>query len=491
VSKELDKLIEQVLAEKALPKPVDKVGAFPDLKKKMSVQKAIPGLPYNKNTSPENKTRANKIAKQLTGADGDEKDITQTDFKNTFAKRSQTDMPAIKLATQIARGTDDPALRKDIQGAMPQGGSVEKAADAKAKAQTPGEDVDIASFSFPRPLTNLKNVNHGKFLGSQNALINSVFTQPTFKGRIQELNKLGEDLLDTAKIANMKPRELLQKVQVADLFDMLFNLQDQRSAGYFFETFLALLSGGNVVGGGNGAADFKVGGGQLGSSKFYEDWSGIKQSTKNWPTGDSIHYVIGITEKSDRDETQAIEYMAVEMYYVVATNLGKKNKEENNLFVLTTGQDDNLEATVLIEDNGTLYISDIAKKDPFSIGTFRIIKGAGESYKEALGSYLEKDPKAAGAMALKAMKDFFSSLYKADENTKKYINSKGDTAKDQLKADAAFSEYDAADKHLVDLMNLIKPLAQPQYKQRAARQEGQESPLDQLIEAVAKQKLLK
>jgi hypothetical protein len=88
------------------------------------------------------------------------------------------------------------------------------------------------------------------------------------------------------------------------------------------------------------------------------------------------------------------------------------------------------------------------------------------------------------------MKLFFQSLYKADESTKKYINSKGNTPQDQLKADEAFKQYDAADEYLVSLMNLLKPAAKPDYKTRAARNESK-TPLDKLIESIIKQKLLK
>ena len=490
MSKEIDKLIEELLAEKNLPQMVqkDKSTKFKNLMKKLDVPGgSLPHISYS-NTSPKGKSKLNKIADKIVSQDGDDKDISKADFEKVFKMRAQADAPAVKVASQIARSTTDDQLRKDIQSAMPGAGGVEKSTAAQATAQAAGEDVDIESFSYPRPLTNLKNVNHGKFLGSQNALINSVFTTPTFEGRIKELNRLGEDLLDTGKIAAMSPRELLQKVQVADLFDMLFNQQDQRSGGYFFEAFLALISGGNVVGGENGAADFKVGGGQSGSSKFFESWSGIKQSTKGWAKGESIHYIVGITEK-DRDTTGAVDYMAVKMYYVVATNLGPSGGQGIDLFVLSDG-DGTRRATDSIKRGGTLYISDIASADPFYIGEFRIIKGAGDSYKEALNGYVNSNPTANSSKALTAMKGFFQSLYKADESTKKYINSKGDTKEDQLKADTAFTEYDAADQHLVDLMNLLKPATKPDYKTRGTRNESK-SPLDHLIKAIVKEKLLK
>mgnify|MGYP003316975006 CR=1 FL=1 len=88
------------------------------------------------------------------------------------------------------------------------------------------------------------------------------------------------------------------------------------------------------------------------------------------------------------------------------------------------------------------------------------------------------------------MKLFFQSLYKADESTKKYINSKGNTPQDQLKADEAFKQYDAADEYLVSLMNLLKPATKPDYKTRAARNESLSS-LQELIEAVIRENLLK
>ena len=101
-------------------------------------------------------------------------------------------------------------------------------------------------------MTNLSATSKGKFLGSQNQLINSIFDQDNMFDRLKKLADVSSDLLDDSERPTDQLRELLQYTMVADLFDSYVNQIDQRAGGYMFEAFLASLVGGNVEGGSNG-----------------------------------------------------------------------------------------------------------------------------------------------------------------------------------------------------------------------------------------------
>ena len=239
---------------------------------------------------------------------------------------------------------------------------------------------------------------------------------------------------------------------VADLFDLFLNQIDQRVGGYLFETFLANLVGGKVVGGKNSIADFETTGNpsQKGSAKLYGSWKDLKQSHKDLKKiGESIHYVIGIhgAEKQNEQRTE------IKLYYVVLT-LQSINSDGGKVIAFSNADgDQGIQRT--FSEGVKIEISDNTNKDDYYIGKFDLSK-ADEGYRERLTAMIDDtDAKGDGKVALSAMKKFFTHLYNAEENTKKYTAQKDAT--ETKFGDAALEAYDAADAQLQDLLNILTP----------------------------------
>ena len=355
-------------------------------------------------------------------------------------------------ASRIFKKAQDKEFRQDISSAISASAGLTQAPQSAADATT-GEatgSIDINSFSFPRPLGDLTSATEGKFLQSQNELINSVFDQTTLYDRLQKLSEVSRALSqDDQNLATMSARNLLQYTMVADLFDLFLNQIDQRASGYMFETFLANLVGGKVTGGGNGIADFATSGGQAGSAKLFQSWSGITQSHKGLTNvGDSIHYVIGIHGKKQEEARTKID-----LYYVVIT-LEAAGKDGSKTIIFSDSEGDPKNVAEFAKGK-KIDISGKTNQDDFYVGSFDL--GAGNSdYRARLNNMLQNTSvQGDGKEALSVMKSFFTGLYKAEEKTKQYVAQEDDANFDS--ANEALKQYDAADAFLVTLLNLLSP----------------------------------
>ena len=435
--KELEKLIEGALNEK-----YEFEGSADEFLKNLGVNRNIPRLkpidkavePIKKFEEPEDKYSAEDVAKAIKSGNPKVAPaaavIAVRAKEGDFRKAIGQAIDVKKVATKFNIGAGE--ARKET-GELP-------------------TSIDIKSFSFPRPLGDLSKSGEGKFLGSQNELIRSVFTEPTLPGRLSKIDKISTALAKSPKdLAKMDPRTLLQYTMVADLFDLFLNQIDQRVGGYLFETFLANLVGGKVVGGKNSIADFETTGKppQKGSAKLYGSWKDLKQSHKDLKKiGESIHYVIGIhAEKQNEQRTE------IKLYYVVLT-LQSINTDESKVIAFSNADGDR-GIQITFSKGDSILISDNTNKDDYYIGKFDLGK-ADEGYRERLTAMIDDtDAEGDGKVALSAMKKFFTHLYNAEENTKKYTAQKDAT--ETKFGDAALKAYDDADAELQALLNILTP----------------------------------
>lgn len=439
--KDLQRLIEGALNEKYEFK-----GNADDFLKNLGVNPRIPRLkpidqavePIQRFEDPKNKYSAEDVAAAINS--GDEKvtpaaAVIAVRAKNSeFRKEIGNAIDVGQVATKFNIGDGEASKRNKETGELP-------------------TSIDIESFSFPRPLGDLSTSGKGKFLGSQNELIRSVFTEPTLPERLSKIDKISTALSQSPEnLAKMDARKLLQFTMVADLFDLFLNQIDQRVGGYLFETFLANLVGGKVVGGKNSIADFETTGNspQKGSAKLYGSWKDLKQSHKDLKEiGESIHYVIGIhgAEKQDEQRTE------IELYYVVLT-LQSINSDGGKVIAFSNADGaQGIQSTFSKGDS--ILISDSTNKDDYYIGKFDLSK-ADEGYRKQLTAMIDNtDAKGDGKDALSAMKQFFTHLYNAEENTKKYTAQKDAT--ETKFGDEALKAYDEADTQLEALLNILTP----------------------------------
>jgi len=406
--------------------------------------------------------------------------FTADDVATAIAKGT----PKLKKAAAIInKKATNQEFRNDISAALSASGGLtqkpETAADATAGAGAQG--IDIESFTFPRPLGDLTSATKGKFLGSQNQLINSVFDQADIRARLKKVSDISDALsAPPASMANLGSRELLQYTMVADLFDLFFNQIDQRAGGYMFETFLANLAGGTVEGGSNGIADFKTGGGQDGSAKLYQTWSLITQSHKGLTQpGQSIHYVIGIHGKK-QEETRT----KIDLYYVVTT-LEKINSDGSKEIIYSDGDGD-IKNVATFGKDAKMDISSFTNPDDYYVGSFEMTK-AGKNYKERLNDVVsDTGIQTDSKKALESLKKFFNNLYQAEENTKKYTAQKDST--NVATADKALEQYDQADQNLQDLLILLSPGKRISGTKGARKlAENKMTELDLMVENMVKQ----
>ena len=182
----------------------------------------------------------------------------------------------------------------------------------------------------------------------------------------------------------------------------------------------------------------------------FPSWKDLKQSHKDLKEiGESIHYVIGIhgAEKQNEQRTE------IELYYVVLT-LQSINSDGGKVIAFSNADGDR-GIQITFSKGDSILISDNTNKDDYYIGKFDLSK-ADEGYREQLTAMIDNtDAKGNGKVALSAMKKFFTHLYSAEENTKKYTAQKD--AEDTKFGDAALEAYDAADAQLQALLNILTP----------------------------------
>ena len=432
--KDLEKLIEGALSERYEFK--GSAGQFLDdleidtrrknkIKGKVSRMKGL-------DPNPPDKFTASDIALGMTSDDRKARVAANVVSRDSTNTEFNADMSAEMSARDIA---------------PPQGAEDFEIGDTKS--------IDLDSFSFPRPLGDLSAAAEGGFLGSQNELIRNIFSSMNLLERLQAIDIISDTLsAPLEKLEQLEPRQLLQYTMMADLFDMFLNQVDQRAGGYMFETFLANLAGGSVVGGGNGIADFKSSDGSQGSAKLYGSWSDIGQSAKGFDdVGTSIHYVIGIHDAVK----QEVRRTNVKLFYVVVT-LGSVRGDGSKVIIYSDGKENPRQLNhQVISGNQKIDISGMVKPEDVYVGEFSLAGPSGD-YKKKLSDLIgaQRDgSKSTAANALKAMKSFFTSLYNAEENSKKYVAQSDAT--DTSLGDQALKEYDAADEFLQELLALITP----------------------------------
>ena len=393
--------------------------------------------------------------------------------------------PEVRTAASlIAKKAKNPDFVKELPKELEDAGidpkQVDLATDFEAGKAT--KSIDIDSFSFPRPLTNLAATSEGKFFGSQNELINSIFDETTMLGRLQKLDQVSTALLDETEIKQLEPRKLLQYTMLADLFELYIDQIDQRAGGYMFEAFLANLVGGSVEGGSNGIADFNSPSGDAGSAKLYKAWSGIEQSLKDLENvGTSVHYVIGIHDATK----QADKRTKIDLYYVITT-LTANNKTEGTKQIAFSDVDGVVRNAATFSGNKFL-ISDFTKPEQYKVGTFSLADTSGKDYKKILKSAMKAtDAKKDSKTAFDAMRQFYNYLYQAEEQTKKYTSQKN--AGDLTAANKALRNYDLADEKLNKLLVSITPgkKVKGDRKKRELK-ENKMTELDLMIENMVKE----
>jgi len=398
------------------------------------------------------KAAAYAIRSLATAGDSNPKEISSADIESAVEKSGDE----LNTLGRIKKFTDDSELSKSIGDEF---SKVVKAKGAESGTIRQPLEVDaidieqVQSLTFPRVTQSDANIQAGSFLGSQNELMKSIFSEGTIKGRLEELTNISKQVL--GKEPMEEPRKMLQYSMFMDLCNHYINESDSRSGGYLFESLCAQMCGGAVGGGSNGVADFTTGDGSKGSSKLYTNWRDIKQSAgdRSWEAGEAIHYVIGIkqAQKVNEDLKEGTKYVNVALHYIIVT----KAKQEEGVATFVTSDANRGVLSIQKMPATAGNIIDVIKgatEEETKVGTLELYSGK-NSFKQVLESkYKGKDTDTKKAFA--AMKEFFKLLFEAEESTKEYIAT-NEPAKAISAGEKAQEKYAAAGPELNTVIDLL------------------------------------
>ena len=298
----------------------------------------------------------------------------------------------------------------------------------------------------------------------------------TFIDRINAISQFTKNIFIDGNLPTDK-RSLLRASLVTDYLTTIVNEIDSGSGAYQFETFLAAIAGGRVIGktdvdssGGTkasskmGAVDFQTADGSFGSSKYYSSTSGLSQAFSGFDDkkNKTTLYIIaikkslsGITGASGSGEATTSDpgkIMALDIYMVSVKPKVDNPRSGSDFAVKINGlsQGEGAETT-----GGALKIAATTKgSETFSIAKATPIKlymatEGGQSLKQKLVDLTQDDTKDLNN-AYRAFDQLFKNLYDANQNAQAYASS-GD--KDQ--GNKALSTLATSDEQLINLVKLI------------------------------------
>ena len=302
--------------------------------------------------------------------------------------------------------------------------------------------------SVSSPVIKTAQGDVGIFPKDQEDLVERLLSSfTTIEERMAEINRISRDfyvaVTDAYKLKTKQPSQLLSEIMLIDIFNSMLKEFDSGSGAYLFEHFLALVTGGIVLGksktkaGKMGSADFKMvtdaGTSQekveLGSAKFYQNASQAKQAISGYqdlwkrnapdtgatPGGHevSVTYVIAgkkqdVTQKGDptKGSSDPARLIGAEIYTPVVTYDGQ-NFKINGKIVKPYGTE--------ISFKGNLGAS---------LGMLYVTTTRTSTFKEMLEAGIETQSQNVKDL-FESFKSYFKELDTASSEAKSYI-SKGD-----------------------------------------------------------------
>ena len=203
------------------------------------------------------------------------------------------------------------------------------------------KDIGIAqskSIAYKSIATIEADPSQGEAMGSFPEGI-ATATKQFFSGdnslfkRIQKTNSFLEALYkddnSAKKIVGDSNARYLAGILFCDYLTTIVQQVDSGAAAYLFESLLAMMCGGRVVGKEGNAADFKTNKGKLGSAKFYAEPGAIGQKASGFAINEPVFYVIALKKGSAGGDKKA---PSITFSDKVVTSLKNKVKEHNEKY---------------------------------------------------------------------------------------------------------------------------------------------------------------
>jgi hypothetical protein len=435
----------------------------------------------------------------LAGVDG-KADLTVDDFGNGLKKRKSgkingKDVKAAKFAANHlmdypnTKNVDDQEIGtayNDISGAGQGFEEPEKfTVGTKAQAKKGLDVYDPDSIAFGQManagMQSPDDPVGAIQLGIGTAMKEFFGNKTTFKSRIDAISTFTKDIFVNGSIPTDK-RELLRATLVADYLSTIVKEVDSGSGAYQFESFLAAMAGGSVVGKGDisgtgakkggkmGAVDFVTVDGSFGSAKYYASGNSLTQAMggfKNKKDKTTLYIIAikksehtGIKVDSGTDQTTSkpADIQVLDIYMVSVMPTEKNPKSASDFKIQINGED---QGTGKIQGGNQMYVQRSIKKGKkeaddvtTTITSATPIKlyitGTGdETLKEKLAELTKADSTDLGKAYI-AFQDLFKNLYAANQNAQAYASSG-----DKTKGNEALSTLETSDDQLVNLVKLI------------------------------------
>ena len=361
--------------------------------------------------------------------------------------------------------------------------------------------------SVSQPAIRPAQGQSGQYSSEVGPILAKVFTngEKTIEERVNTLSQISEEYYkastgDSVAIATIKEKDVrtvLAEVLLLDYFVEIAKSFDSGSGGYVFEYFLALLTGGKVLGkdtgpsGKMGAVDFETTDGGKGSAKWYSKASALKQAVSGFKVNETIQYVVGVKKQSMESKGKKTvggtadpsKLIIVDIYNftVTATTIDYSEKGSTGSFKFSTQSKEveatgNLDLKAGIKSTSThLYIAQVRTK------TFR----------EMISSSLNNLTDQTAKDAVELLSVYLDNLRVAESSGKKYsVSGNISDGEDTLQA------IDVADDNLAALIQTLdKKGVTGQKGTREIKENKIKSlkDLDKLIEQVilSNEKLLK
>ena len=392
----------------------------------------------------------------LAQNDADDTAISQADVSKAFADDDQGEKDAASfLGQSIKRSSpDSKKMLSYIANA-----STDAAEFTAGDVQTVDSEK-IRSIAFKQLQTVSSDPSDptemGQFPEGIGTAMSSIFAGVnTFQDRLVKLKEVCESAISNLGTVSRaeSPTSAIANMLILDYVTTLVREVDSGAGAYNFESLLAMLTGGRVVGkdstgGQMGGADFRSADGSMGSSKFYGRLAGIEQSSKGFKVNEPVFYVIAIKQSSDEKgrTSDARKITGLNIFTLSVVKLGdningkdvfayKYKNGDVEVKTLKTGGKINL-STGLAEKGAPLQINLVTTKNQ------QDIRGVVDS--------MIDNRRDNVAEALKQFKTLSSSLYAANEKSQAYAST-GDIKK----GNDALGSLKQADMALINLAKII------------------------------------
>jgi hypothetical protein len=364
-------------------------------------------------------TSSHRAAKAIASLQPEQNELTDEDFQYIMNNIENPEIFTTSLMSQLAAlkyATNDKQIAQKISAIFDE-------RDRLVQAKS----IERQTISQPqiRPIS----AEEGEYTGDISLILDTIFQgNPRIKGRVEKVSEISKMFYKAAggnkqsmeKIQSLDSQTFLSYVMLMDYFVEIGKSFDAGSGAYLFEWFLAMLTGGKVLGkqtgpgGGMGAVDFEGGYGiGKGSAKYYATKSDIKQAASGFNKNELVQYIVALKKQhkeqigqTSKGKSDPSKITMIDIYAPKVKKISDTKFKINNEQVKVSSSP---KAKVPIGDHlgekvATIYIAEVQTK----------------SFRDMVYKSVSTDLNTMKRKLLSTFETFFMQLEKAEESCRKY-----------------------------------------------------------------------